>query len=102
MPAQDSGRIRMRLKVTISSLIPAVCEVNISHGSKPVTALTFDAQGSKFATGSYSYSVQLFEFLKMDSSMKPFREVHPCERYIERPQAVSTPLAAKFLSPSAM
>lgn len=69
-------------KLTVSMLIPAACEANINHGSKPVTAISFDLQGSKFATGGYSYSVHLYEFLKMDSSMKSFRQVHPSECHV--------------------
>ncbi|KAI1719868.1 gastrulation defective protein 1 [Ditylenchus destructor] len=69
-------------QLTASSLIPAACEATIHHGSKPVSAITFDAQGSKFATGSYDYSVNLYEFLKMDSSMKSFRQIQPSECHI--------------------
>lgn len=43
--------------------------------------MCFDHQGTKFALGGYNYAVQLFEFQKMDMSMKPFREVFPSERY---------------------
>lgn len=69
-------------QITASSLIPAVCEVTIPHGSKAVTALSFDLQGTKFSTGCYGYAVNLYEFLKMDSSMKYFRQLHPCECHV--------------------
>ena len=65
--------------VTVSSLIPATYESKIIHGQKAVLALAFDAQGSKFVTGGQNYAIQFFDFLKMDSSMKPFREVYPAE-----------------------
>ena len=65
--------------MTVSCLIPADCEVLIPHGNKAVTALSFDLQGTKFATGCYAYTVNYYEFLKMDSSMKFFRQVYPCE-----------------------
>lgn len=63
----------------MSSLIPTVCEAHILSDNKPITAITFDLQGSKFAVGGYSYMVNLYDFLKMDNSMKSFREISPCE-----------------------
>uniref|UniRef100_A0A914Z0B2 Uncharacterized protein n=1 Tax=Panagrolaimus superbus TaxID=310955 RepID=A0A914Z0B2_9BILA len=65
--------------VNVSSLIPATYEAKIVHGHKAVLSLAFDAQGSKFVTGGQNYAVQFFDFLKMDSAMKPFREVFPAE-----------------------
>lgn len=63
----------------VSNLIPTICEALISDDNKPITAVAFDQQGSKFATGGYSYIVHLYDFLKMDSSMKSFRGISPCE-----------------------
>ncbi|KAI6243566.1 hypothetical protein M3Y99_00114300 [Aphelenchoides fujianensis] len=41
-----------------------------------------DAQGSKFALGNFSYFVHLFEYLKMDSALRPFRELQPSESHV--------------------
>lgn len=68
--------------VTISSLIPATYEANMVHGQKPVTAIAFDGSGSRFVTGGQNFAVQFFDFQKMDSSMKSFREAFPCESHI--------------------
>uniref|UniRef100_A0A914DCW1 Uncharacterized protein n=1 Tax=Acrobeloides nanus TaxID=290746 RepID=A0A914DCW1_9BILA len=76
--------------ITVTNLIPAACEVVIKHSNKPITAICFDHQGSKFAVGGYNYAVQLFEFQKMDMSMKPFREIYPCESHIINSLAFST------------
>ncbi|KAI6219069.1 hypothetical protein M3Y95_01127700 [Aphelenchoides besseyi] len=69
--------------VTVSQLIPAACEATIKLTQKtPISAISFDLQGSKFALGNFSYFVHLFEFLKMDSAMKPFRELMPSESHV--------------------
>uniref|UniRef100_A0A1I7ZHU0 WD_REPEATS_REGION domain-containing protein n=1 Tax=Steinernema glaseri TaxID=37863 RepID=A0A1I7ZHU0_9BILA len=68
-------------RISTAVLIPTACEVSISHGSKPVTAFSFDQSGSKFATGALDYHVNLYEFQKMDSTMKAFRELTPCESH---------------------
>ncbi|KAK0406159.1 hypothetical protein QR680_018401 [Steinernema hermaphroditum] len=67
--------------ISTAVLIPTACEVSIRHGSKPVTALSFDQAGSKFSTGAVDYHVNLYEFQKMDSTMKAFRELTPCESH---------------------
>jgi WD40 repeat protein len=76
--------------VTASSLIPATYEARIVHGHKAVLSLAFDAQGSKFVTGGQNYAVQFFDFLKMDSAMKPFREVYPAESHVINTLSFST------------
>lgn len=64
-------------------MIPAACEAT-AHMSQatPISALTIDPQGSKFATGNVSYFVYLYDYLKMDSSMRFFREMMPCESHV--------------------
>uniref|UniRef100_A0A914HIU6 Uncharacterized protein n=1 Tax=Globodera rostochiensis TaxID=31243 RepID=A0A914HIU6_GLORO len=70
-------------EITVSSIIPAAYEVTIrSESSKAITAISFDQQGTKFATGSYSYSVNLYEFMRMDSAMRSFRQIYPCESHV--------------------
>uniref|UniRef100_A0AC34FKW3 Uncharacterized protein n=1 Tax=Panagrolaimus sp. ES5 TaxID=591445 RepID=A0AC34FKW3_9BILA len=76
--------------VNVSTLIPATYEARIVHGHKAVLSLAFDAQGSKFVTGGQNYAVQFFDFLKMDSAMKPFREVYPAESHIINTLAFSS------------
>lgn len=67
----------------MSQLIPAACEATVElDQTTPVSALAIDPQGTKFATGNISYYVYLYEYLKMDSSMKHFRELLPCESHV--------------------
>lgn len=64
-------------------MIPAACEATAQMSQiAPVSALAIDQQGSKFATGNVSYFIYLYDYLKMDSSMKPFRELMPCESHV--------------------
>ncbi|MCP9264908.1 Gastrulation defective protein 1 [Dirofilaria immitis] len=68
--------------IPVVDLIPASSEVRLRHGKKPISALTFDHQGTKFASGGYDYIVTLFEFQKMDLSLQSSRELMPCESHI--------------------
>ncbi|TKR81699.1 hypothetical protein L596_015530 [Steinernema carpocapsae] len=68
--------------ISTAALIPTACEVVMTHGSKkPVTAIALDQAGSKFATGGVDYRISMFEFQKMDSAMKSFRDLTPCESH---------------------
>uniref|UniRef100_A0AAF5PLI8 WD_REPEATS_REGION domain-containing protein n=1 Tax=Wuchereria bancrofti TaxID=6293 RepID=A0AAF5PLI8_WUCBA len=68
--------------IPVVDLIPAASEAQLRHGKKPVSALAFDLQGTKFASGGYDYIVNLFEFQKMDLSLRSSRELMPCESHI--------------------
>ncbi len=61
---------------------PLSHEITLSHGSKPISALTLDPSGARVVTGSYDYSVKLWDFAGMDSTFKSFRTITPCERYV--------------------
>ncbi|VDN52616.1 unnamed protein product [Dracunculus medinensis] len=54
----------------------------MKHGHKPVSALAFDHQGTRFASGGFDYIVNLFEFQKMDLSLRSSRELSPCECHV--------------------
>ena len=45
-----------------------------------VSALALDPSGARLVTGGYDYDVKLFDFAGMDSTLKPFRTIRPCER----------------------
>jgi hypothetical protein len=66
-----------------SRLVPTECEVIGEVDQKtPITALAIDPQGTKFAIGNVSYYVYLYDYLRMDSSMKPFRDIMPSENHV--------------------
>lgn len=59
--------------------IPAALEVNLNHGTKPVSALSVDHAGARLVTGSVDYDVKLWDFAGMNSSLQSFRTIRPCE-----------------------
>uniref|UniRef100_A0A0N5AQQ4 Cyclin-dependent kinase 8 n=1 Tax=Syphacia muris TaxID=451379 RepID=A0A0N5AQQ4_9BILA len=69
-------------EVSVTKLIPTECEVVVHHGKKPVSAIAFDHQGTRFASGGLNYMVNLYEFQKMDYTFQPSRELTPCESYV--------------------
>lgn len=60
--------------------IPAALEVNLNHGTKPVSALSVDHSGARLISGSVDYDVKLWDFAGMSSSLQSFRTIRPCER----------------------
>lgn len=61
--------------------IPASHEVFLDHGDKIVSALTLDPSGSRLCTGGYDYYVKFWDFAGMDSSLRSFRSIKPCESH---------------------
>nr|CAG4636029.1 EOG090X0364 [Eubosmina coregoni]SVE69698.1 EOG090X0364 [Eubosmina coregoni] len=59
--------------------IPASLEVNLNHGTKPVSALSVDHAGARLVTGSVDYDVKLWDFAGMNSTLQSFRTIRPCE-----------------------
>ncbi|CAB4059093.1 WD repeat-containing protein 70,Gastrulation defective protein 1 homolog [Lepeophtheirus salmonis] len=67
---------------TLESKIPRSHEIILSHGDKAVTSLSIDPSGSRCVSGSIDYEVKFWDFAGMDSSLKNFRCIRPCERHI--------------------
>lgn len=53
----------------------------MTHGNKAVTALCVDPSGARLASGSVDYDVSFWDFAGMDSSMRNFRTLQPCENH---------------------
>ncbi|KJH53646.1 WD domain, G-beta repeat protein [Dictyocaulus viviparus] len=62
--------------------IPTSCEATLIHSRKPVSALRFEPNGIRFASGGVDYQVKLFDFQKMDMSLRADKELTPCESHI--------------------
>jgi hypothetical protein len=58
---------------------PISHEASLTHGTKTVSALALDLNGARMATGGYDYEIKLWDFAGMDSSLRPFRSIQPCE-----------------------
>lgn len=64
-----------------SNKIPCTHEVTMTHGTKAVTAIAADPSGARLASGSVDYDVCFWDFAGMDSSMRSFRTLQPCENH---------------------
>ncbi|XP_012279532.1 gastrulation defective protein 1 homolog [Orussus abietinus] len=62
-------------------IIPCTHEIVMTHGTKAVTAIAADPSGARLATGSMDYDVSFWDFAGMDSSLKTFRTLQPCENH---------------------
>ncbi|KZC14731.1 PREDICTED: gastrulation defective protein 1 homolog [Dufourea novaeangliae] len=61
--------------------IPCTHEVTMTHGTKAVTAIAADPSGARLASGSIDYDLCFWDFAGMDSTMKSFRTLQPCENH---------------------
>lgn len=61
--------------------IPCSREISMVHGTKAVTALNLDSSGARLASGSVDYDVSFWDFAGMDSQMRSFRTLQPCENH---------------------
>ena len=61
------------------AVLPISHEVELIHGSKSVTALALDPNGSRAVSGGIDYELKYWDFQGMDSSLQSFRSITPCE-----------------------
>ena len=69
---------------TLDKKIPTSHECVLGHGSKALSALAIDPSGSRLISGSIDYDVKFWDFAGMDSSLKAFRTLRPCECHVIR------------------
>ena len=53
----------------------------MTHGTKAIIAIAADPSGARLASGSVDYDVCFWDFAGMDTSMKSFRTLQPCENH---------------------
>ncbi|CAK9802494.1 Gastrulation defective protein 1 homolog [Anthophora quadrimaculata] len=68
-------------EVQLKDKVPCSHEVTMTHGTKAVTAIAADPSGARLASGSIDYDVCFWDFAGMDSSMRSFRTLQPCENH---------------------
>lgn len=68
-------------EVALKDKIPCTHEVSMTHGTKAVIAIAADPSGARLASGSVDYDVCFWDFAGMDTSMKSFRTLQPCENH---------------------
>lgn len=66
---------------SLSRKIPATHEVSMVHGTRAVSALSCDPSGARLASGSVDYDLCFWNFAGMDTSMRSFRTLQPCENH---------------------
>ncbi|XP_036333473.1 gastrulation defective protein 1 homolog [Rhagoletis pomonella] len=64
--------------------IPNTHEVQMKHGSRAVLALAGDPAGARLVSGSIDYDMCFWDFAGMDSAMRSFRTIQPCENHTLR------------------
>lgn len=65
----------------LTDKIPCSHEVQMKHGTKPVISIAADPSGARLSTGSVDYEVCFWDFAGMDTSMRSFRTLRPCENH---------------------
>ena len=68
-------------ELSLLSKIPCTHEVAMTHGTKAVIAVAADPSGARLASGSVDYDVSFWDFAGMDSTLRSFRTLQPCENH---------------------
>ncbi|XVF21492.1 hypothetical protein REPUB_Repub12eG0094700 [Reevesia pubescens] len=76
--------------------IPMSNEIILKGHTKIVSALAIDHSGSRVLSGSYDYTVRMFDFQGMNSRLQSFRQLEPFEGHQVRYLSWS-PTADRFL-----
>ncbi|KAK9282023.1 hypothetical protein L1049_004934 [Liquidambar formosana] len=76
--------------------IPLSNEIVLKGHSKVVSALAVDHSGSRVLSGSYDYTVRMYDFQGMNSRLQSFRQLEPSEGHQVRTLSWS-PTADRFL-----
>ncbi|KAJ3682416.1 hypothetical protein LUZ60_014989 [Juncus effusus] len=79
-----------------SHRIPLSNEIVLRGHTKVVSALAVDHTGSRVISGSYDYTVRMFDFQGMNSKLQSFRQIEPNEGHQVRSLSWS-PTSDKFL-----
>ncbi|KAI5060161.1 hypothetical protein GOP47_0024581 [Adiantum capillus-veneris] len=76
--------------------VPMSNEVILKGHTKVVSTVAVDPTGTRVLTGSYDYSVRMYDFQGMDSRLQSFRQLEPFEGHQVRALSWS-PTADRFL-----
>ncbi|CAK9133431.1 unnamed protein product [Ilex paraguariensis] len=76
--------------------IPLSNEIALKGHTKVVSALAIDHSGSRVLSGSYDYTVRMYDFQGMNARLQSFRQLEPCEGHQVRSLSWS-PTSDRFL-----
>ena len=68
----------------LTKKIPSSHEVQLSHGDRAVTSLAIDPAGSRLMSGGIDFELKFWDFAGMDSGLRSFRTLKPCESHVIR------------------
>merc|ERR1719300_385146 len=69
---------------TLDKKIPKSHECRLQHGNRAISALAIDPSGARLVSGCINYEVKFWDFAGMDSSLRSFRSIRPCESHVIR------------------
>uniref|UniRef100_A0A1J3DYW0 WD repeat-containing protein 70 n=1 Tax=Noccaea caerulescens TaxID=107243 RepID=A0A1J3DYW0_NOCCA len=76
--------------------IPLSNEIQLKGHTKIVTCLAVDSAGARVLSGSYDYTVRMYDFQGMNSRLQSFRQIEPSEGHQVRSLSWS-PTSGQFL-----
>ena len=59
--------------------LPVSYNFEVPHGTKTISALALDRNGTRLISGSYDYEVKIWDYSSLSSDSDPFRTIQPCE-----------------------
>ncbi|OAY32699.1 WD repeat-containing protein 70 [Manihot esculenta] len=95
-PSRDSDSEEEEEEEENRHRIPMSNEIVLKGHSKVVSALAVDHTGSRVLSGSYDYTVRMYDFQGMNSRLQSFRQLEPFEGHQVRNLSWS-PTADRFL-----
>ncbi|KAM6565022.1 hypothetical protein CsatB_025020 [Cannabis sativa] len=87
---EDDDEVENRFRIPLSN------EIVLKGHTKVVSTLAIDHSGSRVLSGSYDYSVRMYDFQGMNSRLQSFRQLEPSEGHQVRNLSWS-PTADRFL-----
>ena len=101
LPLSNEIVLRGHSRVCFFFFFPFSFEVDLSflirlNGSQVVSALAIDHSGSRVLSGSFDYTVRMYDFQGMTSKLQSFRQLEPSEGHQVRSLSWS-PTSDKFL-----
>ena len=82
--ADSDSDLEDEVEETLDQKIPKSHECQLRHGQKAVSALAIDPSGARLVSGAVDYEVKFWDFAGMDSSLRSFRTIKPCESHVIR------------------
>lgn len=60
---------------------PIEKQIRLQHGSKSISALSIDSNGTRAVSGGYDYEVKFWDIVGLSADPRSFRTISPCESH---------------------